>query len=91
MGEEKIVLKVKYVIDVVGCKFLFGKKIDNLLFGVENLFGVDNGLVWLRVKNIDCIIFYSGYYFEGFFNSYYYVINYFFGYGYWLWMIFIEK
>jgi len=91
LGEEKIALKAKHVIDAAGRKFLLGKKTDNLLFGAENLLGVDNGSVWLRVKNIDRTIFHSGYHPEGSSNSHYYATNHFFGHGHWLWMIPIEK
>ena len=91
LGSEKIALRAKHVIDAAGRKFLIGKKTDNLLFGAENLLGVNNGGAWLRVKNIDRTIFHDGYHPEGSSNSHYYATNHFFGHGHWLWMIPIEK
>ncbi|MGK7931383.1 MAG: tryptophan 7-halogenase [Microcystaceae cyanobacterium] len=91
VGNEKLTLKAKHVIDAAGRKFLIGKKTDNLLFGADNLFGLDTGSVWVRVKNVDRTIFHDGYDPHGTTCSHYYATNHWFGHGHWLWMIPIEK
>ena len=91
VGSEKMTLKAKHVIDAAGRKFIIGRKTDNLLFGPENLLGVENGSAWLRVKNVDRTIFHSGYHPDGTSSSHYYATNHFFGHGHWLWMIPIDK
>ncbi|MGV2390118.1 MAG UNVERIFIED_CONTAM: hypothetical protein LVR29_23290 [Microcystis novacekii LVE1205-3] len=45
---EQITLKAKHVIDAAGRKFIIGQKTDNLLFGADNLFGLDTGSVWVK-------------------------------------------
>jgi flavin-dependent dehydrogenase len=84
-------LRAKHVIDGAGRKFIIGKKTDNLLFGAENLFGVDTGSAWVRVKNVDRTIFHDGYDPNGATCSHYYGTNHWFGHGHWLWMIPTEK
>ena len=91
VGGEKIELKAKHVIDAAGRKFIIGRKTDNLLFGPENLLGLNNGSTWLRVKNVDRTIFHSGYHPDGASTSHYYSTNHYFGHGHWLWMIPIDK
>jgi len=88
---EQITLKAKHVIDAAGRKFIIGQKTDNLLFGADNLFGLDTGSVWVRVNNIDRTIFHDGYDPYGTTCSHYYATNHWFGHGHWLWMIPTEK
>jgi flavin-dependent dehydrogenase len=90
-GDEYITLHAKHVIDAAGRKFLIGRKTDNLLFGAENLLGVNNGSAWLRVKNVDRAMFQNGYTPLGTSSSPYYATNHFFGHGHWLWMIPIDR
>ncbi|MBO3462729.1 tryptophan 7-halogenase [Aetokthonos hydrillicola Thurmond2011] len=87
VGSEKKILKAKHVIDAAGRKFIIGHKTDNLLFGPDNLFGVNTGSAWLRVKNVDRTIFHNGYDPTGTSTSHYYATNHWFGHGHWLWMI----
>lgn len=61
LGSEEIQLKAKHVIDAAGRRFIIGHKTDNVLFGAENLFGLNNGSAWVRVKNVDRTIFHSYY------------------------------
>jgi flavin-dependent dehydrogenase len=91
VGGEYHQLKAKHVVDAAGRKFIIGRKTDNLLFGPENLFGVDTGSAWVRVKNIDRTIFHNGYDPYGATCSHYYATNHWFGHGHWLWMIPTEK
>ncbi|MEA5568505.1 NAD(P)/FAD-dependent oxidoreductase [Anabaena sp. UHCC 0399] len=91
VGGETMELKAKHVVDAAGLKFIIGRKTDNVLFGPENLLGLNNGSAWLRVKNVDRTIFHSGYHPEGTSNSHYYSTNHYFGHGHWLWMIPIDK
>ena len=88
---ESMTLKAKHVIDAAGKRFIIGRKTDNLLFDPEDLFGVNNGSAWLRVKNVDRTIFHSGYHPEGTSSSHYYATNHYFGEGHWLWQIPIDK
>ncbi|GAB1543987.1 hypothetical protein NUACC21_66630 [Scytonema sp. NUACC21] len=88
---EYIELKTKHVVDAAGRKFIIGRKTDNLLFGPENLFGVDTGTAWVRVKGVDRTIFHNGYDPIGATASYYYATNHWFGRGHWIWMIPTEK
>lgn len=91
LREQTVCLKAKHVIDAAGRKFIIGRKTDNILFGPENLLGVNNGSAWLRVKGVERTIFHSGYHPEGTTTSHYYATNHFFGKGHWLWMIPIDK
>jgi flavin-dependent dehydrogenase len=86
-----IELKAKHLIDAAGRKFIIGRKTDNVLFGAENLFGLDTGSAWVRVKNVDRTIFHDGYDPNGATCSHYYATNHWFGCGHWLWMIPTEK
>ena len=90
-GKETLTIKAKHVIDAAGRRFLIGQKTDNLVFGAENLLGVNNGSAWLRVKNVDRQIFDNGYDPTGTSSSRYYATNHYFGAGHWLWMIPIDK
>ncbi|WP_107669442.1 NAD(P)/FAD-dependent oxidoreductase [Cyanothece sp. BG0011] len=91
LNNEYVTLKAKHLIDAAGRKFLIGKKTDNLLFGADNLFGLDTGSVWVRVNNIDRTIFHDGYDPHGTTCSHYYATNHWFGHGHWIWMIPTEK
>ncbi len=91
LGNEDIELKAKHVIDGSGRKFIIGHKTDNLLFGPENLFGVNSGSAWVRVKHVDRTIFHDGYDPYGATCSHYYATNHWFGHGHWLWMIPTDK
>jgi flavin-dependent dehydrogenase len=87
VGDEHLTLKTKHVIDAAGRKFIIGKKTNNVLFGPDNLFGLDTGSVWVRVNNIDRTIFHDGYDPYGATCSHYYATNHWFGHGHWIWMI----
>ncbi|GAX44302.1 hypothetical protein NIES4075_53200 [Tolypothrix sp. NIES-4075] len=87
IGSEDIELTAKHVVDASGSKFIIGRKTDNLLFGSENLLGLNNGTAWVWVKNVDRNIFHDGYDPTGASSSHYYATNHWFGQGHWLWMI----
>jgi len=87
LEDEHLELKAKHVIDAAGRKFLIGRKTDNLIFGSENLYGIDNGSAWMRVKNVDRTIFHNGYDPTGGTCSHYYATNHWMGHGHWVWMI----
>lgn len=94
VGNDKIELQAKHLVDAAGRKFIMGHKKDNLIFPqpgkgdeAENLFGVNNGSAWIRVRNIDRNIFHNGYDPTGATTSHYYATNHWFGQGHWLWMI----
>jgi flavin-dependent dehydrogenase len=87
IGEGYIDLKAKHVVDAAGRKFIIGRKTDNLLFGAENLQGLNNGAAWTRVKNVDRTIFHDGYDPTGATCSHYYATNHMLGNGHWVWMI----
>lgn len=78
--------KGKHIVDGAGRKFIIGRKTDNLLFGPENLDGVNNGSAWVSVKNVDRSIM-SKYDPTEVVASKYYGTNHWFGEGHWLWMI----
>lgn len=80
-------LTAKHVVDAAGRKFIIGRKTDNLVFGPENLDGLDNGSAWVRVKNVDRTIFHSGYDPIGASCSHYYATNHMMGHGHWVWVI----
>ena len=87
LDNENIQLKGKHLIDAAGRKFIIGKKTDNLLFGPENLMGLNNGSAWMRVRNVDRTKFHNGYDPLNASTSHYYSTNHYFGNGHWLWMI----
>ncbi len=87
LNGELIELTAKHVIDAAGRKFMIGRKTDNLIFDPENLYGLNTGSVWVRVKNVDRSIFHDGYDPNGATCSHYYGTNHWFGHGHWLWMI----
>jgi flavin-dependent dehydrogenase len=87
VGSEDLELTTKHVIDASGFNFIIGRKTDNLIFGSENLLGLNNGTAWVWVKNVDRNIFHEGYDPTGASSSHYYATNHWFGQGHWLWMI----
>jgi flavin-dependent dehydrogenase len=89
--EDQIYLKAKHVIDAAGRRFLIGKKTDNLIFEPEQLYGINTGSSWLRVKNVDRSIVDDGYHPSTSAASRYYATQHWFGHGHWIWMIPIDK
>ncbi len=87
LGDQQLELKTKHVIDAAGRKFIIGRKTDNLVFGPENLYGVNNGSAWMRVRNVDRTIFHNGYDPANATCSHYYATNHWMGHGHWVWMI----
>ncbi len=83
-------LKARHVVDAAGRRFIIGRKTDNLLFGPENLYGLNNGASWVRVKNVDRSLFHNSYDPDNSSVSHYYATNHYFGHGHWLWMIPID-
>ena len=88
---ELIELKAKHLVDAAGRKFIIARKTDNLIVDPEQLFGLNTGSAWVRVKNVDRTIFHDGYDPNGATCSHYYATNHWFGHGHWLWMIPIDK
>ena len=91
LSENQIELKAKHVIDAAGRRFIIGKKTDNLIFEPEELYGINTGSSWLRVKNIDRSIIDNGYHPTTSAASRYYATHHWFGHGHWIWMIPIGK
>jgi len=87
VGDEYLELKAKHVVDAAGRKFIIGRKTDNLIFDSEDLYGLNNGSAWVRVKNVDRTIFHSGYDPLGATCSHYYATNHMLGHGHWVWVI----
>ena len=87
VDEGYLELKAKHVVDAAGRKFIIGRKTDNVVFGPENLHGLNNGSAWVRVKNVDRTIFHSGYDPSGATCSHYYATNHVMGHGHWVWII----
>lgn len=87
IGKDSIELKAKHVVDAAGRKFIIGRKKDNIKFGSDELYGVNTGAAWVRVKDVDNKIFHDGYDPNGASCSHYYATNHWFGHGHWLWMI----
>lgn len=91
LAKETVELKAKHLIDAAGRSFILGKKTDNLMFDPEQLYGINTGSSWLRVKNIDRTILDDGYDPANSAASRYYTTNHFFGHGHWIWMLPIER
>lgn len=94
LDHDVILLKAKHIIDAAGRKFIVGRKTDNLIFAQpnqeangENLYGLNSGSAWVRVRNFDRTLFHDGYDPLGATTSHYYATNHWFGQGHWLWMI----
>lgn len=88
---QEIELQAKHLIDAAGRRFIIGRKTDNLIFDPEKLFNLKTGSAWMRIKNVDRTIFHDGYDPTGGVASHYYATNHFFGHGYWIWMLPIDK
>ncbi|NEZ63616.1 tryptophan halogenase [Leptolyngbyaceae cyanobacterium CCMR0082] len=86
VGDSKIELKAKHLIDAAGRRFLIGKKVDNLTFDPQELSGIDTGSVWLHVRNVNTTIFDDRHDFNTRGASRLYTTNHWFGHGHWLWM-----
>ncbi|MBD2342817.1 NAD(P)/FAD-dependent oxidoreductase [Anabaena subtropica] len=91
LEENQIDLKAKHLIDAAGRRFIIGKKTDNLIFDPEQLYGINTGSAWLRVKNIDRSIIDNGYHPNSSVASRFYATHHWFGHGHWIWMIPIDK
>eukprot|EP01132_Coremiostelium_polycephalum_P000822 gene822-1028_t len=86
---ELMTIEGSYLIDASGRNFLIGSRTDNILKGPENLYGLNNGSTWIRVKNVDRSYFDTSN--ENRTTSWYYNTNHFFGNGYWIWVIPLER
>ena len=91
LEDTTIEITAKHIVDAAGRRFIIGKKTDNLIFGSDQLLGVNNGSAWVRIKDVDRTIFHSGYHPAGTTVSHYYATNHYFGPGHWLWMIPIDR
>ena len=87
LQDETITLNAKHLVDAAGRRFLIGKKLDNLTFDPNDLFGINSGSAWLRVKNIDRSLIDESYNPNNSAASRYYSTNHWFGHGHWLWML----
>eukprot|EP01132_Coremiostelium_polycephalum_P001479 gene1479-1866_t len=87
---DKIIISADYVIDASGRNFVIGSRTDNILKDPKDLFGLQNASTWVRVKNIDRSQYDSSNQ-DNVTSSLYYDTNHFFGPGYWIWMIPIER
>ncbi|KYQ91737.1 hypothetical protein DLAC_07521 [Tieghemostelium lacteum] len=86
---DNILIQTDYIVDASGRNFAIGSRTDNVLKDPKHLFGLQNASTWVRVKNVDKKLF-------DFNNpnvtaSWYYATNHFFGHGYWIWMIPLER
>ncbi|EGC36155.1 hypothetical protein DICPUDRAFT_47276 [Dictyostelium purpureum] len=86
---ERIILTTDYIVDSSGRNFVVGSRTNNILKDPSHLFGLQNASTWVRVKNTDRRLF-------EFTNqnvtcSWSYDTNHFFGPGYWIWMIPLER
>ena len=86
-GDNIIQLQGKHLIDAADRQFILGRETNNLKFGAEQHLGLDTGLVWVKVKNVDRSRFDSGYAPHETTASRYYCTNYYFGQGHWVWML----
>lgn len=91
LDQGEIELKAKHLIDTAGRRFIIGKKTDNLIFDPEQLYGINTGSSWLRVKNVDRSIYYDNYRPSNGGASRYYTTNHWFGHGHWIWMLPIDR
>ncbi|BAZ49791.1 hypothetical protein NIES4103_24030 [Nostoc sp. NIES-4103] len=87
VGDEYFDLQAKHVVDAAGRRLIIGRKTDNVISDSEDLYGVNNGSAWVRVKNVDRTIFHSGYDPLGATCSHYYATNHMMGHGHWVWVI----
>jgi flavin-dependent dehydrogenase len=80
-----------HLVDAAGRSFLLGRKLDNIIKGPENLYGLDTVSSWVRVEGVDRSIFSEGADPDKTSTSHWYATNHFFGHGHWVWMIPIDK
>eukprot|EP01133_Synstelium_polycarpum_P006790 gene6790-7893_t len=86
----RINITTDYIVDCSGRNFIVGSRTENVLRDPKmNLFGLQNGSTWVRVKGVDKSLF--DFASPNVTCSWYYATNHFFGPGYWLWMIPIER
>ena len=90
LDHDQIELKAKHVVDAAGRRFVIGKKTDNLILDSEQLYDIQTGSAWVRVKDFDRDLFHNGYDPLNGGASHYYGTNHWFGHGHWIWMIPIE-
>lgn len=91
LEDSTVRLQAKHLVDAAGRRFLIGKKVDNVVFDPEELYGINTGSAWFRVKNIDRSLIDEGYQPTRAASSRYYSTNHWFGHGHWFWMIPIDK
>ena len=91
LDDDYLELKAKHLIDAAGRKFILGRKTDNLLFGPENVRGINNGAAWVWVKNVDRNLLDNGYHPTETVASRYYATNHWMGTGHWMWMIPLDR
>lgn len=92
VGDDKIEVKAKHLIDAAGRRFLIGQEVDNLIMEPENLYGIHTGAAWVHVKNVDrSYVIGDGYDPNNSMSSHYYTTNHWFGHGHWMWMLPIGK
>ncbi|MCG8417154.1 MAG: tryptophan 7-halogenase [Proteobacteria bacterium] len=84
---EKRWITATHLVDASGRKFLIGRRLDNVIRDTDDLFGVANSSVWLRVRNSDRTIFDDDFHPDRSTTSFYYATNHFMGHGHWIWMI----
>ncbi len=86
-GEGRVTLSADHLVDAASRAFLTGKKTDNILNDPADMYGLDTGAVWVRVKGIDRTLFSDGADPLKTATSQYYSTNHWFGHGHWFWMI----
>jgi len=86
-GEGRVSLSADHLVDAASRAFLTGKKTDNILTDPAEMYGLDTGAVWVRVKGIDRTLFRDGADPMKTATSHYYSTNHWFGHGHWFWMI----
>ena len=91
LQDRNITLQAKHLVDAAGRRFLIGKKTDNLIFDPDELYGIQTGSAWLRLKNFNRDLIDQGYNPTESAASRYYSTNHWFGHGHWFWMLPIEK
>lgn len=90
-SRKTLTLTATHLVDAAGRAFLLGRKLDNVLKGPENLYGLDTVSSWVRVKGVDRSFFGDGAHPDKTSTSHWYATNHFFGHGHWVWMIPIDK
>ncbi|KYQ91208.1 hypothetical protein DLAC_08131 [Tieghemostelium lacteum] len=83
------VIQAGYIIDASGRNFVVGSRTNNVVKDPKEMFGLENASTWVRVKNTnrDVLNFQN----HEVTASWYYATNHFFGPGYWIWMIPLER